>query len=119
MIQSFKEFIENENDYLFEMANYFKSAHPQLPANMYISPKNSSHSARIKVQNNKGDKFQVKQMFSIKIHDLSIVGNTGKLDKDDIEYFRRFIIKNKDVLLKYWNWEIDSSELGKSLDFNC
>ena len=118
MVKSFREFVE-EDDYMFEMANYFKSVHPQLPANMYISPKDANHEARIKVQNNKGNKFQLSNMFSIKIHDLSIVGNTGKLDKEDIEYFKRFIIKNREILFKYWNWEIDSSELGQKLDFDC
>lgn len=119
MVKTFKEFINEDSEYLFEMANYFKKTHPQLPANMYISPKNADHEARIKVQNNTGVKFQINNMFSIKIHDLSIVGNTGKLEKEDIDYFKRFITKNKDILLKYWNWEIDSSELNNNLDFNC
>lgn len=114
----FKEILNEEN--LFEMANLSKRRHKYLPANLYISYKSASHNARIKIQKDYNDNIHSNNTFSMTVPKKEIVGDTGELKSEDIEYFKRFIDKNKDILLEYWNNGInmDTLDVIESLMFN-
>lgn len=114
----FKEIL-NEED-LLEMANFSKAKHKQLPANMFISYKVSSHGPRIKIQNNYGNAIQSENMFIMTIPDKKIKGDVGELKTSDIDYFKRFIDKNKKALMDYWEHGInmDITDVIESLVFD-
>lgn len=114
----FKEIL-NEED-LLEMTNFSKAKHKQLPANMFISYKVSSHCPRIKIQNNYGNAIQSENMFSMTIPDKKIKGDVGELKASDIDYFKRFIDKNKKALMDYWEHGInmDITDVIESLVFD-
>lgn len=109
----------NGEDLLYEMANFLHSRHKELPSNIWVSVKNANHGPRIKIQRNKGERMQIDDTFSMTVSDdPSIVGEVGSdLSTNDINYFKRFILKNKDTLLAYWNGELDTSDLTEKLEF--
>lgn len=109
----------NGEDLLCEMANFLHSRHKELPSNIWVSVKNANHGPRIKIQRNKGERMQIDDTFSMTVSDdPSIVGEVGSdLSTNDINYFKRFILKNKDTLLAYWNGELDTSDLTEKLEF--
>ena len=108
-----------EEDMLCEMANFFKSRHSELPSNIWVSTKNANHGPRLKIQRNTGNKMQIDDTFSMTISDSpAVIGEPGNdLTAEDIAYFKRFMLKNKDTLLAYWNGEIDTSDLTEKLIF--
>lgn len=48
-----------EEEMLYEMANFFKSRHSELPSNIWVSTKNANHGPRLKIQRNTGNKMQM------------------------------------------------------------
>lgn len=84
-----------------------------VPYVMYISPEQSSHEARVKVCNVPG-KLVPTDMFSIRLHDLEIVG-TCKLNADELERVRWWIHRNKFALLDYWKNRINTQQALNAL----
>jgi len=111
--QELNEFID-----LSEMAN-IRPKNSGLSMCIYVSDKDnvkSQHSARIKVSKNYGDKISKNNTFSITISDNpEVVGNTGDIKEKDINELKQFIIKNKELLLNYWNLKIDIGDVLSSL----
>jgi hypothetical protein len=108
------------SDELFEMSNLHKKT-TGLPVNIYVSsggPTNNRHGPRIKVMTNSGDKFNPYQTTSIILKkDITpddIVGY-DKLPADILSSVRDYINLNYDVLLAYWNDELDTNDLIKNL----
>jgi hypothetical protein len=63
--------------------------------------------------------MQIDDTFSMTISDSpSIVGDVGSdLSTKDINYFKDFITRNKDTLLKYWDGDLDTTDLTNELVF--
>ena len=96
----FGDFLNEEM--LLEMANILRKRHKEMPCNIFISAKNNSkHGPRIKIQNNYSTNLQQENMFSMSIPDLKITGNTDKLKEEDIEYYRKFIKRNEEIIATY------------------
>jgi hypothetical protein len=103
-IKEYKQFLEDER--LFEMANVVKEQ-TGLPFIIWISPKMSSHGARIKVQGDYSNKLRKDLLFTVTISDEpKVIGDTGELSESDINLAKEFVKLNMEVLLDYWN-EVD------------
>ena len=101
-------------DMLFEMSNIRKSE-SGLPVNIWASYKNASHGPRIKVQTNYGTKM-TDDFFSITISDEpKVIGKTGEIKSSDIILVKKFIMLNKELLLKFWKDEIGASDVFNNL----
>jgi hypothetical protein len=71
---------------------------------------NSRHAARIKIAVDPPDSLDAAgKSASMAVHDFKVVGEY--LDPRVIEQAKKFIEVNRDVLLAYWNFEIDTSAL--------
>ena len=105
-----------ENSNLYEMAN-IKQSTSGLPVIIFISPKGrANHGHRVKVQNNYSSNTQEGNFFSITIsEDPEIIGDIGEVKSSDLRKIREFVIKNKEVLLDYWNDKIDTAEVIEKL----
>lgn len=99
IVKEFKEF----RDDMYEIANIIQDD-SGLPTIIYISPKNANHGPRIKVQKNYSDNIQ-NNFFSVTISDNpSVIGkDTGDIKDKDIQLIKKWIIKNKQILLDYSN----------------
>lgn len=118
------DFDDNDNS-LFEYATIKKNRFIQLPVNIWVSVdiKTKHNTPRIKFQNNKSDRLtDINDLIPMSISDKpQILGsNLPKinLSSTDINKIKMFVKKNKDLLLQFWNQEIDEIDLYNSLDFN-
>ena len=97
-----------------EMAN-FRGSTFNLPVNIWIDgPREMKHGKRIKVQNNYSTNFMVGDLISLTIEDNPRLGKTAKkvqIKTKDIEIIKRWIVENKQVLLRYSNGELSTEEL--------
>lgn len=90
---------------LFEMANLFPK-HTGLPFVVWISYKGGArHDLRVKVS--QGPKALPSEMASVAIRPQVRVVE-GKMSASDLSALTRWIEINQDVLLKYWEGEIDT-----------
>lgn len=56
------------------------------------------------------------KVFSITIEDEpNVIGDYSHVDPKHIEKIKDFIIKNKDNLIKYWNFQIDTGEFIENI----
>lgn len=92
---------------LFEMAN-LRFRQTGLPVVVWIQPStgNEKHWCRIKVAKQYGDKT-TNDLFTIRVDNLKVVGNTGEIKERDVEMVKEFIELNREVLIDYWNDNID------------
>ena len=103
-------------DNLFEMSNIRKKE-SGLPMNIYVSSGgsvNSQHGPRIKVMTSTGDKFNPSSTVSIMLKkDITVDDVIGyhKLPSDMITALRQYINLNYDILMRYWNDEISTTEM--------
>jgi hypothetical protein len=113
MIKFDEDFVD-----LSEMAN-IRPADTGLTMCIYVSDKDnvrSQHRARIKVSKTYGDKISKSNLFVITVSDNpEVIGNTGDIKEKDIKEVKNFIIKNKQVLIDYWNLIIGIGELLRKL----
>jgi len=107
-----EEIIKNQNNddnNIFEMATLRKSK-SNLPVNLYLDDSGSylrgGHSPRIKFQANKGDHPNTRGIISMTISDDPEIpiddykNKTRELDESDIVQIKKFVILNKDNLLR-------------------
>jgi len=100
----------------YEMAN-IRSKHTGLPMVIWIQPKigNEKHWARIKVSKVYGDKVS-DSLFIVTIeNEPKVIGETGNILLQDISKVLDFVKLNKDLLLKYWNDDIDVADVLQQL----
>lgn len=104
-----------ERDLLEEMVSYRKDV-TGVTNVVFISPKGfTRHAARLKVAINPPDSIDPRsQTASIAIHDGSVVAG-DPVPPDILDQVRRFIEANRDALLDYWEYRIDTNELAKRL----
>lgn len=98
---------QNDSDALFEMANlvYKRTG---LPFVVWISPRgNARHDVRVKVSS--GPKAVPSEMVSVAIRpDVHVV--EGKMSASDLALLTEWVELNHDVLVRYWNGELESTE---------
>src|SRR6266571_6032510 len=98
---------QNDSEGLFEMANLF-SKHTGLPFVVWISYKGGAqHDVRVKVS--PGPKVFPSQMVSVAVRPYVHVVE-GKMSASDLAGLTKWIELNRDVLVKYWEGDIDTKD---------
>jgi hypothetical protein len=108
-MKTFSEFVSTpESEGLFEMAN-LSPKRTGLPFVVWISPKaGAQHDVRVKVS--KGPKVNPAELISVAIRpDVHVVGG-GDIDAHDLALLKRWLALNQDVIIKYWDGEIEYTE---------
>jgi hypothetical protein len=102
---------DTEIESLFEMANLRQNS-TGLPMVIWVSEKgHTQHGPRIKVSKTHSYRANITNSVSISIsNEPEIVAGEG-LSNKDFELVKKYIKLNKDVLLDYWDGEIDTAEL--------
>ncbi len=97
----------SDSEPLFEMANLF-SKHTGVPFVVWISYKGGAqHDIRVKVS--PGPKTLPSQMTSVAIRpEVRVV--EGKMSASDLALLTKWIELNHDVLVKYWEGDIDTKD---------
>jgi hypothetical protein len=103
-----------EEELLEEMVSYRKDV-TGVENTIFISPKgNTRHAARIKVALDPPLSVDPRsKTASIAIADGTVVA--GEIPSSLLDQARRFIDANRDVLLDYWEYRIDTDELRRRL----
>ncbi|MBV8819559.1 MAG: hypothetical protein JO022_14460 [Acidobacteriaceae bacterium] len=93
---------------LFEMAN-LSPKRTGLPFVVWISPKaGARHDVRVKVS--KSPKVHPSELIAIAIRpDVHEVGS-NKMSAGDLAILKKWIAANYDVIVKYWDGEIECTE---------
>jgi hypothetical protein len=106
-LKTFSEFVA-EPEGLFEMAN-LSPKRTGLPFVVWISPKaGAPHDVRVKIS--KGPKVHPSELISVGLRpDVHLVGS-GKMTAHDLDLLRKWIALNRDVIVKYWDGEIEYTE---------
>jgi len=96
----------------FEMANLFPK-HTGLPFVVWISYKGGAqHDVRVKVS--PGPKAHPSQMVSVAIRpDTHVV--EGKMKAGDLTLLAKWIGLNHDILVKYWEGDIDTKDAVEAI----
>lgn len=108
-LKTFSEFrTRPESNGLFEMAN-LPPKRTGLPFVVWISPKaGAPHDVRVKVSN--GPKVHPSELISVAIRpDVHEVGSR-KISAHDMALLKKWVEVNHDVILKYWDGEIEYTE---------
>lgn len=104
-----KEHVDEQD--LFKLANFSK-AFTGLPMIIWVSEKTSNHVPGIKVSKGYEDKFLINNTFSMSIMEPKIIaGDQGVIKDSDLVLVFQWIKLNEEVLMKYWNLKISTSEL--------
>jgi hypothetical protein len=106
-LKTFREFVsEPEGEAFFEMAN-LSPKRTGLPFVVWISPKaGASHDVRVEVS--KGPKVHPSDLTSIAIRPDVRVG--GQMSAHDLELLQKWIALNRDVIIRYWDGDIEYTE---------
>ncbi len=97
----------DDSEALFEMANLF-SKHTGLPFVVWISYRGGAqHDVRVKVS--PGPKALPSEMVSVAIRPTVHVVE-GRMNAGDLALLTKWIELNYDVLLKYWDGDIDTKD---------
>lgn len=103
-----------KNKELLEMANIPGDRTGIIDVVIWIGPSHNGH--RIKISNipNKAD---INDTFKITIPDYKIIGkvNSNFIDKDKLDNIKKFIKLNKELIIKYSNHEIFTTDLIENI----
>ncbi len=98
---------ESQAEDLFGMAN-ISPRRTGLPFIVWIAQRGASHDIRVKVS--KGQTRQNSKLVSVAIKpDVQVVGS-GTLSTDDVARLQKWIELNRDVIVKYWDGDIEYAE---------
>lgn len=87
-----------------------------LASRVYFRPKMKLKSiAKILVGKKRGKEYNLRNTFEIDI-DGKINGDIGELNKKNIIEIKKFVLKNKETIIKHWEGLSSSSELIKELN---
>lgn len=108
-MKTFGEYVETpEGEGLFEMAN-LSPKRTGLPFVVWISPKaGAPHDVRVKVS--KGPKVHSSELVPVAIRPDVHVDGSGNLSAHDLALLRKWVELNRDVLIKYWDGDIEYTE---------
>ena len=109
-MNKFREYVRDAEK-LYEMAPNYHQKDTGLKEIIWVSSKKASHGPRIKVYKTlKGENF------SVTIEDEpKVVAGKCFVNSKELKRIFEFIILNKDNLIKYWNFIIDSDELDENI----
>lgn len=117
-MKSFKAYLE-DTQVLMEMSN-LRKYQTGLPVNIWVDDvgaerKTPHNLPRIKFQADKADKMHeyAIPMSISKKPEVLIKNYKTELSPSEISQIKSFVIKNQDVLMKYWRQEITLEELFK------
>jgi hypothetical protein len=98
---------QDDSELLFEMANLVQRD-TGLPFVVWISPKgNARHDVRVKVS--RSPKAVPSEMVSVAIRpNVHLV--EGKMSASDLKLLSRWVELNRDVLVRYWDGDIESTK---------
>lgn len=138
-ILSYNEFVEDQNyetieellqtvytdEMLLEMANISQST-TGLDVIIWVQTNNTQSTGkhnlpRIKFQNNTATKIQINELIPISISDDPKILlknndlNKIKISQTQINGIKQWIIKNKEILIDYWEEKITTDELFQKL----
>jgi hypothetical protein len=103
------------DDELFFMVNV-RGRSSGLPMNIWIGPRgHARHAARIKVQMDHRQQFDVDQLAVVSVEDDPPQVLEGRLDAADLDVVRRYIALNKQTILDHWLERTDGIELSRAL----
>jgi hypothetical protein len=108
-VKTFNEFVtEPEGEALFEMAN-LSPKRTGLPFVVWISPKaGAPHDVRVKIS--KGPRVHPAEFISVAIRPTVHVVGGGNMSASDLALLKKWVELNHDVILKYWDGEIEYTE---------
>ena len=106
---------EFAEDQLLEEILSYRNDVTGVDNTIFISPKgNTRHAARIKLAIEPPDSIDPRsKTASVSIGDASAVA--GDVPPQLLEQVRRFLDANRDALLDYWEYRIDTEELRRRL----
>ena len=138
-ILSYNEFVEDQNyetieellqtvytdEMLLEMANISQST-TGLDVSIWVQTNNTQSTGkhnlpRIKFQNNTATKIQINELIPISISDDPKILlknndlNKIKISQTQINGIKQWIMKNKEILIDYWEEKITTDELFQKL----
>jgi hypothetical protein len=101
------EIANNDSDLLFEMAN-LNPKKIGLPFVVWISPRgNASHDVRLKVSS--GPKAIPSEMISVATRpEVRVI--EGAMKPSDLDLLRKWVDLDRDVLVGYWDGDIEYTE---------
>jgi hypothetical protein len=102
---------EDENNFLFEMAN-FNPQHTGLKEVIWVLVKNANHGPRIKIFKDKQAKGE---SFSVTIENEPRVIGDCFVNSKELENIKKFILLNKKLLIKYWEYQLDTVDLALNI----
>ena len=107
LITEIGEGTQDDCELLFEMANLVQRD-TGLPFVVWISPKgNARHDVRVKVS--RSPKAVPSEMVSVAIRpNVHVV--EGKMSDSDLKLLHRWVELNCDVLVRYWDGDIESTK---------
>lgn len=107
---SFKEMLNEE-----EMSN-LRPEKTGLPVVVWVSVgSHTKHGPRIKIQTKIGNKINPSELIPITIEDEPKNIENYKIDKKLFDDIKKWIKKNREVLMKYWKFEIYTDEMLKKI----
>ena len=109
----FKKLLDEQ--LLYEEMSNLRQEDTGLPVIVWVSVKRGKHSARIKVQPSKSHKIDIDSGIPITISDAPENIEGYNIPSKTFNKISEWIILNKTPLLKYWNMQISTAELLKTL----
>lgn len=88
-----------------------------LPMVVYCSPRNAPHDVRVKVSPVHGDRMIEEQAISIALRPEPHypADEHRRLSQEDFTAIAAWLRRNEDVLVAYWNFEIDTREFQQKI----
>jgi hypothetical protein len=107
LVTEIGEGTQDDSELLFETANLVQRD-TGLPFVVWISPKgNARHDVRVKVS--RSPKAVPSEMVSVAIRpNVHLV--EGKMSASDLKLLSRWVELNRDVLVRYWDGDIESTK---------
>lgn len=99
-----------DEDFWFFMEFMERKFEKQLPINFFIVMFYPRKNCRIMIQNNYNEKLDTDNVFFMNMKG-KIYGDTKDIKEEDIEFFRKFVKENKQLLLQYWKGKLGSIEI--------
>ena len=107
-MKAFNELVAESGEDLFEMAN-ISPKRTGLPFVVWISPNaGAPHDVRVKVS--RGPKVHSSDLVPVAIRPDVHVVSGGKMSPQDLTLLQKWVELNRDVIVKYWDGEIEYTE---------
>jgi hypothetical protein len=106
--------VSEETDELFEMANLYPRT-TGLPMTVWVSLRgNARHDVRVKVNTAHGNQMNIDNTAMVGVRPSPHL-IAGRLSADDERAVSEWITLNHDVIIAYWDGDIDTVQLAQAL----